>query len=72
MPKSKAPVVLQAAEQYRRAEQKLVECQRALKKAQTARDEAESAYFALVDAALAARRRASAPSGQDVHASQPA
>lgn len=56
MPRSKAPAILQAADKYRRAEQRVTECERALVKARKTRTEAEAEYLKLMAESLAAHQ----------------
>ena len=70
MPKGKSttPPVLAAADRYRRAEERVAESKKQLKKAEAARTEAETAYFELVSTSLAARHRQPAAQAQEASA----
>ena len=66
MPRSKAPAILQAADRYRRAEERVVQCAKALEKARAARTDAEAAYLQLMAESLAARQLLPVRTGEEV------
>lgn len=63
--KSNVPPVLAAAEKFRRAEERVAETKKQLRKAEAARSEAETTYYELVSASLAARHRQPAHAAEE-------
>ena len=69
MAKSKAVALMRAGEKARKADQRVTEAQKALAKAERARDKADEVYMSMVRASIAAQPAASV-AGQEGAAAQ--